>query len=383
MVSSFGQGGDIPFWGDWDGSGKVRIGVFRPSTAQWFLDINGNGVYDPAGGDKVGTFGVAGDIPVVGDWTGSGVTRVGIFRSGLWELDSNGDLAFDSGDASGYFGVSGDQPIVGKWTAGGPTKIGIFRPSTNLWSQDTNGDVTWEPSDLSGVFGQSGDMPILGDWNGDGRTKIGIYRPSGAMFSLDMNANLTWDGSDRYGFYGNSGETPVVGDWLGTGVTQIGVFYQGSWALDSNGDMTWEMSDLHGAFGQAGDTPIVGPWSFSSTPLTLSSSLKGINYFPRGHAWDRMLYDWNSMDCSTTTAPHCVSGAYVSQVVYSDLQKLSQPPYNVNFIHLYLWDQDILQDTHSMGIACPPLVGPVVPDRASYRGRTATRALRRTINGML
>jgi len=32
---------DFPVVGDWSGTGEVRIGVFRPSTGEWFLDKNG------------------------------------------------------------------------------------------------------------------------------------------------------------------------------------------------------------------------------------------------------------------------------------------------------------------------------------------------------
>jgi len=63
-------------------------------------------------------FGAAGDSPVVGDWTGTGVTRVGVFRPsiGLWGLDVNGNLAWDAGiDLSGVFGTTGDTPLIGKW----------------------------------------------------------------------------------------------------------------------------------------------------------------------------------------------------------------------------------------------------------------------------
>jgi hypothetical protein len=68
--------GDYPVVGDWDGTGKVRIGVFRPSTKIWYLDLNGNGKLDTNGDGVVdctvdaciGPFGQPGDIPVVGKW---------------------------------------------------------------------------------------------------------------------------------------------------------------------------------------------------------------------------------------------------------------------------------------------------------------------------
>ena len=77
-------------------------------------------------------------------------------------------------------------------------------------------------------------------------------------------------------------------------------------------------------------------------PLTLPAGLKGINYFPRGHAWYSMLYDWYTQDCATSTIPvSCVNGQTVKQIVSADLQMLHNN--NFNFVHLYLWDQDIVQ----------------------------------------
>src|SRR5262249_22983808 len=44
----------------------TKIGVFRDGT--WFLDTNGNGVWDGEDIDRKLSFGQAGDIPVVGRW---------------------------------------------------------------------------------------------------------------------------------------------------------------------------------------------------------------------------------------------------------------------------------------------------------------------------
>jgi hypothetical protein len=71
--SGFGQAQDLPVAGDWDGNGKAKIGVFRPSTGQWFLDKNGNGRHDSCGIDTcVSAFGLPDDLPVVGKWLGVG-----------------------------------------------------------------------------------------------------------------------------------------------------------------------------------------------------------------------------------------------------------------------------------------------------------------------
>jgi hypothetical protein len=107
---SISQPTDLPVVGDWTGNGKIRLGQFRPSTAQWFLDKNGNGVWNGCTTDRCATFGQSGDKPVVGDWSGTGTTKIGVFRNGVWILDYNGSFVQDTGDATVYFGVAGDTP---------------------------------------------------------------------------------------------------------------------------------------------------------------------------------------------------------------------------------------------------------------------------------
>lgn len=189
-------------------------GVFQNGT--WYMDRNRNGSFDgTAAGDEIFSFGQPGDIPVVGDWTGSGTMKIGVFRSGQWLLDCNGNGVWD--------GVAG-------------------------------GDCLY-------TFGQAGDTPVVGDWNGNGKSKIGVY--IGGYWMLDVNGNGTWDGTsggDSAFWLGNSSYTPVVGDWSGSGTSKIGVFLNGDWYLDTTGDGQWSQAAY---FGQHGDIPVVGDWSNS------------------------------------------------------------------------------------------------------------------------
>jgi len=95
-----------------------HIGLFRPNTSQWFFD-NGNGIFDDCQVDLcTGPFGKTGDLPVTGDWDGSGVSRIGLFNptTGTWQLDLNGNGIFDGcqGDlCPGPFGKTGDLPVTG------------------------------------------------------------------------------------------------------------------------------------------------------------------------------------------------------------------------------------------------------------------------------
>ena len=119
-IENFGQSGDLPVVGNWDGAGE-KIGIFRPQSGEWLLDLNDNGMWDGSPIDRLlGPFGQFGDRPVVGDWNGTGVIRIGVFRpsTGQWFLDlnSNGRLDDCSVDACrGPFGQTGDRPVVGRW----------------------------------------------------------------------------------------------------------------------------------------------------------------------------------------------------------------------------------------------------------------------------
>jgi hypothetical protein len=50
------------------------------------------------------------DIPVTGDWNGYGTEKMGIFRNGVWFLDWNGNYVWDSGDRQ-HIGIS-DRPEI-------------------------------------------------------------------------------------------------------------------------------------------------------------------------------------------------------------------------------------------------------------------------------
>ncbi|NTV12767.1 MAG: hypothetical protein HGA96_02345, partial [Desulfobulbaceae bacterium] len=133
-----------------------------------YLDLNGNGVFN-VGSDRQSKFGQPGDLPVVGDWTGSGTDRIGLYRTssgaGYWYLDLNGNGVWDSGsDRQVKFGQPGDQPLVGDWSGGGPDLLGLYRQGT--WYLDTNGNGVWNAgSDRQlGKFGQPTDIAVIGKW---------------------------------------------------------------------------------------------------------------------------------------------------------------------------------------------------------------------------
>ena len=64
---------------------------------------------------------------MVGDWDGSGRDSIGVYRDGVWILDTNHDFRFDAGDKIVRFGEHGDRPVAGDFTHSGKTEIGVYR----------------------------------------------------------------------------------------------------------------------------------------------------------------------------------------------------------------------------------------------------------------
>jgi YVTN family beta-propeller protein len=205
------------------GSNSVaKIGVFR--NGQWFFDPNGNGAWDGCGVDGCyDSFGMAGDIPVMGNWNGdpNRIEKIGAFRNGQWFLDLNGNGAWDGcGTDACYpsFGMAGDIPVVGDWTGTGTAKIGVFRDGQ--WFLDLNGNGAWDGCGVDGcyTFGMAGDVPVVGDWSGNGTPKIGVFR-NGDWF-LDYNGDRAWNDCGAptdltkdtcYASFGMNAEHPVAG----------------------------------------------------------------------------------------------------------------------------------------------------------------------------
>ncbi|MCG6495809.1 hypothetical protein [Kitasatospora sp. A2-31] len=59
----FGNPGDVPIKGDWDGTGKETIGVYRPSDQTFYGAAENSNlvIYSTK-------YGNPGDVPLVGNW---------------------------------------------------------------------------------------------------------------------------------------------------------------------------------------------------------------------------------------------------------------------------------------------------------------------------
>lgn len=241
----------------------AKIGVF--GSGMWILDLNGNFAWDGTSTDRLAYFGsdAAGETWVVGDWNGNGSSKIGVYLNGAWVLDYNGNGVWDGEtvDKIVYFGAPGWQPVVGDWNGDGKTKIGVYKDGT--WMLDYDGNFAWNPPiDKMPSWGGIGYTPVVGDWNKSGFTKIGAYKDG--QWLLDYNGDLLWNSSvDKNISFGGAGYIPVVGDWNGSGSTKIGLYRDGEWVLDYNGNFAWDGTavDKFFYFGSAGWIPVLGDWT--------------------------------------------------------------------------------------------------------------------------
>jgi hypothetical protein len=173
LCVALGGPGDRPIVGDWNGDGKDDLGLVRtaPVNRADVILAGGEQVVRTRKGHAF-SFGPARGTPVVGDWTNTGVDRIGVFADGVWTLDIDGDRRFTQADAVVRLGNPGDAPIVGDFNRDGRDDLGIYRNGT--WQIDTTGDLRLGPDDLTYQLGDDEHTPVVGDWDGDGRDQIGV-----------------------------------------------------------------------------------------------------------------------------------------------------------------------------------------------------------------
>ena len=73
-----------------------------------------------------GQFGEPGDHPIVGDFDGDGIDEIGVFRQGVWIIDINHNHQIDSQDRVLKLGGRDDLPVVGDWNGDGTDEPGIY-----------------------------------------------------------------------------------------------------------------------------------------------------------------------------------------------------------------------------------------------------------------
>jgi hypothetical protein len=203
----YGVTGDTPLMADWSGSGlktsaMVRGARHAPSgdrALKWYI----RQIAEEGLPELVIEFGQLGDIPVVGDWDGDGVATIGVVRGNTWMLRNTN--AAGPADIEFTFGEPGDTPLVGDWNGDGVDSPGMVRGERFLLRNTPAGGAAEIDITVTGAG-----VPVAGDWLGDGRDRVGWFNAG----TWSLRNSLTSGGPDTTFAFGDPGGRPVVwGRW--------------------------------------------------------------------------------------------------------------------------------------------------------------------------
>jgi len=171
--------------GDFDGDGRAEIGIWRPTTGEWWLKSSAGGFasYGAYG------WGSGGDIPVAGDYDGDRRTDIAVFRpsNGVWYILQS-STNFTTQATYTWGGGDADVPVPGDYDGDHRTDIAVYR--SGVW-YILNSSTNFTTYAVRG-WGASTDVPVPGDYDGDGKTDLAVYRPSlGAWYILTSSSNFT------------------------------------------------------------------------------------------------------------------------------------------------------------------------------------------------
>jgi len=232
----------------------MSLAVYRPST-QTVIALNDLGT--PSSYALNGTFGLAGDKPVVGDFDGNGIYDVAVFRSGSWYADTTHTR---TASPLTPFGAAGDIPLAGDFDGDGVADQVLYR--NGIWYFKSSGGSALPTLALGGV---AGDMPVLADFDGDGIPDIAIFRAGTWFIRMSSTGTNTTD------HFGDATYTPCAADWDHDGNAELCLFRNGVWYFKIVG-ISGTLDTY--AFGAAGDIPLAGG-SFDKNALFVRAGAAG------------------------------------------------------------------------------------------------------------
>jgi hypothetical protein len=211
-------GGFVSVSGSATGS-AYRTGLVDPSQGRWHL-------YDANGVEVTSFFyGNPGDVPFMGDWDGDGIETPGLYRQSDGFAYIRNTNTQGNANISFFFGNPGDIPIAGDFNGDGFDTLSIYRPANqtfyiiNQLGKDGGG---LGAAEFSYVFGNPGDKPFVGDFDGDGVETVGLHRESTGLVYY-RNEHSQGNAQNQF-LFGNPGDRLIAGDWTGDSVYTPALF---------------------------------------------------------------------------------------------------------------------------------------------------------------
>lgn len=161
----FGNPDDIPIAGDFNGDGCDTVSIYRPSEARFYiinkLGSDGGGL---GAAEYSFLFGNHGDKPFVGDFNGDGVDTMGLHRESTGLVYIRNSNTEGIADRQFYYGNSGDRLVAFDWNGDGADSPAVFRPGNQtFYFRFTN---TQGVADAHYIWGESAWLPVAGSFDG-------------------------------------------------------------------------------------------------------------------------------------------------------------------------------------------------------------------------
>ena len=158
----FGNPSDIPLAGDFDADGCDTLSLYRPEN-QTFYIINELGANDGGLGPAEFSFvfGNPGDKPFVGDFDGDAIDEVGLHRESTGFVYYRNTLDTGIANNAFFFGDPGDRFVTGDWGILDYVDTpAVFRPANSTFFfrySNSQGNA-----DAQFAFGQPSWLPVSG-----------------------------------------------------------------------------------------------------------------------------------------------------------------------------------------------------------------------------
>jgi hypothetical protein len=187
----FGNPGDIPLAGDFNGDGCSTVSIYRPSQGRVYI-INELGVHGGSlgGAEFAYYFGNPGDKPFVGDFDGDGFDTIGLHRESTGLVYFRNSHTQGNADNEFIYGNPGDRIVAADWAQSanaGTDTVGIFRPeSGTFYLRFTN---TQGNADEQFTYGSANMLPVAGNF---GSLPGDVVQPPNAAPELEYVVREDW-----------------------------------------------------------------------------------------------------------------------------------------------------------------------------------------------
>jgi len=222
------------FMGDVNGDGVDDV-IHVDTGFYWEAahSIPGAGLSDSVTSGPL-AWGETGDVPLMGDFDGDGLADIALFRAGGaddWYIQKSDAQGLGGGGTiAGDCGLAGDVPLVGDFNGDGRTDVVVLRPSGGDFQwlacySDANGRPDyWVSHSNWATFGLTTDTPWVADINGDGMDDIGVSRDVSGEWQWrvgfttaggNLYAGGTGDDIQLFGYAPSHGDadTMLIGDF--------------------------------------------------------------------------------------------------------------------------------------------------------------------------